>query len=71
MGWSSWAGVDSFYTETYDEGTLYIAVVDPHTKRLIWIGAAAGRILPHISLEKRVERVDTAVAHILAAFPPS
>lgn len=70
-GWYGWPGANAFYTESYDAGTLYIAVVDPQTKHMTWIGAAGARLLPHISLEKRVKRVDAAVHQILAPFPPA
>lgn len=68
--WYGWPGSEGFYTETYDEGALYIAVVDPRTKHLMWLGAAGARLLPHISFEQRVKRVDAAVKQILASFPP-
>lgn len=52
------------------EGTLYIAVIDPHTKHRIWVGAAQGRIVPTMSLERKAKRVDAATHAILADFPP-
>jgi hypothetical protein len=70
-GWGGWPGIEAVYTETYDEGTLYLAVIDGRTKRMIWIGAAGARLLPHISLERRVKRVDAAVHRILERFPPA
>jgi hypothetical protein len=42
----------------------------PAERRMIWIGAAEARLLPHISLKKRLSRVDAAVHRILADFPP-
>ena len=69
-GWWGWPGLESLYSESYDEGTLYLAVLDGQTKRMIWLGAASARILPHISLDRRVKRVDAAVHRILGEFPP-
>jgi uncharacterized protein DUF4136 len=69
-GWYGWPGIESLYTESYDEGTLYIAVLDGASKHMIWLGAADARLLPTISLERRVRRVDAAVDQILAKFPP-
>ena len=66
----SWYVQRHAHQETYDEGTLLIDVVDGATRTMIWRGAASTRLLPHISLERRVKRVDAAVAHILADFPP-
>lgn len=68
-GWWGWPTAE-VYTESYDEGTLYIAVVDGQTKRMVWVGAAEARLLPLISIEKRAKRVDDAVQQILARFPP-
>lgn len=66
--WGGWAGSESIY-ESYDAGALFLAMVDPATKRVIWIGAAQARLLPHISFEKRLERADAAVHHIVERFP--
>ena len=67
--WAGWPGEEGWYTDTYDVGTLYLAVADPRTKRMVWIGAAEARLLPHVSLEKRLKRVDAAVHRILVDFP--
>lgn len=69
-GWYGWPGIETLYTESYDAGTLYIAVLDAQSKHMIWLGAADARLLPHVSLERRVRRVDAAVEQILARFPP-
>ena len=66
--WGGWSGAYAVY-ESSDAGTLYLAALDAGTKRMIWVGAAHARLLPHISYEKRVKRVDAAVQKILAAFP--
>lgn len=68
--WVGWAGAEAIYTESYDTGALFLAVIDPRTKHMIWIGAAEARLLPHISIEKRFERVDAAIRRILQDFPP-
>lgn len=68
--WTGWPGAEGIYTESYDEGTLFLAVIQPRTKRMIWIGSAQARMLPHISLEKARKRVDAAVHKILENFPP-
>lgn len=66
--WTGWPGAEAVY-DAHDVGTLYLAVLDQGTKRMIWVGAARARLLPHISYEKRVKRVDAAVQKILASFP--
>jgi len=67
--WAGWPGEEGWYTESYDVGTLYVAAADPRTKRMVWVGAAEARLLPHVSLETRLKRVDAAVHRILVDFP--
>jgi len=67
--WGGWPEASHVY-HSYDAGTLYLAALDGPTKRMIWVGAAQARLLPHISYEKRVERVHAVVEKILASFPP-
>jgi hypothetical protein len=68
--WTGWAGAEGVYSESFDVGALYLAVVDPRTRHMIWVGAAEARLLPHVSLERRLKRVDTAVYRLLEYFPP-
>jgi hypothetical protein len=68
--WLAWPDTSAAYSQSYDEGTLYIAVIDPKTKRRIWVGAAQARLVPTMSLERKSKRVDQAVRAILAEFPP-
>lgn len=67
--WWGWSGSEGFYTETYDEGTLYVAVLDAGSKRMLWVGAAGARLLPTLSMEKTEKRVDDAVHQIMESFP--
>jgi hypothetical protein len=64
--WSRWdrAGVD-----TYDEGTLILDAIEVAPRELVWRGSASARLLPHISLEKRAERVEDVIEKILGEFP--
>ena len=68
--WTAWPDASAVYSQSYDEGTLYIAVIDPHTKRRIWVGAAQARLVPTMSLDRKAKRVDAATRSILASFPP-
>ena len=68
--WLAWPDASAVYSQSYDEGTLYIAAIDPHTKRRIWVGAAQARLVPTMSLERKAKRVDAAAQAILADFPP-
>jgi Domain of unknown function (DUF4136) len=66
----AWPDASAVYSQSYDEGTLYIAVIDPHTKRRIGVGAAQARLVPTMSLERKAKRIDAAAHAILADFPP-
>jgi uncharacterized protein DUF4136 len=66
--WYGWPGAQTVY-DNHDVGTLYLAALDRETKRMIWVGAAQARLLPHISYEKRATRVDAAVKKIMSSFP--
>ena len=66
-----WSGAQMLYEESYDDGALYLWVIDPPSRHVLWIGAASARLLPHISLERRAKRVDAVVHKLLARFPPS
>lgn len=67
--WWGWDGSDGFYSETYDEGTLYVAALDAETRRMLWVGAAGARLIPTMSMEKTEKRVDDAVHQIMETFP--
>lgn len=67
--WIGWPGWEGFSTEGYDEGALFIAALDPETRHLIWVGVAQARLLPHVSYERTLDRIDDAVEHILESFP--
>jgi hypothetical protein len=67
--WAGWEGSGAVYSESYDSGTLFIAMLDPHTRRMFWIGAAEARIQPQFSFERRIARVGDAVQAILKDFP--
>ena len=66
----AWPDASAVYSQSYDVGTLYIAIIDPRSKRMVWIGAAQARLVPTMSLDRKAKRVDAAVHAILAKFPP-
>jgi hypothetical protein len=73
-GWGGWwmmtPGWQAQYSDNYDEGTLYVAVLDPDSQRMFWLGTAQARLLPSMSFARTIERIDDAVAAILKSFPP-
>ena len=55
----------------YEAGTLILDVVDSRTNRVVWRGWAQDRFVGVIDNRDRLERmINTAVAHMLARFPP-
>ena len=55
---------------TYEQGTLYIDVVDAASDKLVWRGVSS-QALPDLSDPQRLtDHVNTTVAAILAQFPP-
>lgn len=68
--WVGWQGAETFYRESFDTGTLYIAVIDGRSRRLVWLGAAQARLLSNASLERKARRVDAVAHKILEEFPP-
>jgi len=68
--WMAWPDASAVYSDNYDVGRLYIAVIDPRSKRMIWVGVAQARLVPTTSLDRKAKRVDAAARSILADFPP-
>jgi hypothetical protein len=68
--WMAWPDASGFTSQTYDEGALYIAMIDPRSRRMIWVGVAEARLVPTMSLDRKAKRVDAAARSILAGFPP-
>ena len=66
----AWPDASAVYSESYDVGRLYIAVIDPSSKRMIWVGVAQARLVPTMSHDRKAKRVDAAARSILANFPP-
>ena len=62
-------GWEGAYTENFDQGSLFIAALDPQTKRMSWLGVARARLLPHISYARTLDRIADAVEKILESFP--
>jgi hypothetical protein len=67
--YTGWLGYED-RVESYREGTLTIDVVDAETMRMVWEGAAVGRVTEK-TLENAATATETAVRDILRGFPPS
>lgn len=64
--------VPVWYDETqvsqYTEGTLTVDLVDAARNRMVWTGAAIGRVVRQTPQERLAE-VDTAISSIFAQYP--
>jgi len=73
-GWGEWwlmtPGWEAEYSDDFDEGALHLAVLDPERQRAFWIGSAEARIVPSMSYERTIVRIDDAVAAMVKRFPP-
>lgn len=65
--------VPFWYDETqvskYTEGTLTVDLVDAAKNRLVWTGAAIGRVAPHKAPQERAADTDRAIVEIFQRFP--
>jgi len=68
--WLAWPDASALTSQSYDQGALYIAMIDPRSRRMIWVGVAEARLVPTMSLDRKTKRVDAAARSILASFPP-
>ncbi len=66
-GYGPGGGVD---VTQYEQGTLIIDFVDMKDNKLEWRGTGQGALDDNPSVEDRIANIDTAVAQILAQFPP-
>jgi len=65
--WGPGGGVD---VTQYEQGTLIIDLVDMKDNKLEWRGTGQGALNDNPSVEDRIAGIDTAVAQIMAQFPP-
>lgn len=74
VDWGSWWSVGPGWElesrDDYEEGSLFLAVLDPDRQRMYWLGIAQARIVPTMSYGRTIERIDEAVAEMLKRFPP-
>jgi len=69
-GYGYWGGVGGVDVTQYDQGTLLIDFIDMKDNQLEWRGSGQGALQDNPSVEDRMANIDSAVAQILAQFPP-
>ncbi|MFP2926922.1 DUF4136 domain-containing protein [Pyxidicoccus sp. 3LG] len=63
-------GAPSTYVREYEEGTIFLDIVDGKAKKLVWRGTAQAEVNENPSAASTKERVDEAVKEMLSRFPP-
>ena len=67
--WARWPAHGSARLDASEQGALFLGTIDPATRHMTWVGFAEARLLPDLSYEKTLVRIDDAVAAILKDFP--
>jgi hypothetical protein len=57
--------------DSYNEGTLFVDMIDAKKLQLVWQGRGVGTIAENISAEKREENIKYAVKMIFEKYPPA
>ena len=52
------------------QGTLFLAIIQPETRKLLWKGQVMAGVSTESSPEKRAQRVTKAIRTLLDNFPP-
>ncbi len=69
-GWGPYWGPTNTSVSTQIEGSLYVDILDPKSKTLIWQGIGTGVISNTSNMNKREKRIQDFVQSILSNFPP-
>jgi hypothetical protein len=51
-------------------GSLSVALLDPDSRRRLWVGFAQAEVVPSLSHEERRERIEEALERLFEEFPP-
>lgn len=62
---------DQTQVNQYREGTLTVDLVDGPRNRMVWTGAAIGRVVSRRTPQERLAEVDQAITSVFAEFPYS
>ena len=63
-------GVSPVNVRSYDEGVLFIDVLDSSTEELVWRGSLSQKVKYHKDPKKAQAGIDKTVRQILDEFPP-
>jgi hypothetical protein len=68
-GWNPYFWGGNTYISRYNEGTLYIDIIDAYKKEMIWQGEGEGVLTKNPN--KKEELIKEFVSKILAQYPPN
>ena len=70
-GYGGWyGGYRDIDVSQYTEGTVFVDIVDPESRNLVWRGTATAEVDDSASPDKQSERFAELAARIFANFPP-
>jgi len=56
--------------DSYEEGTLFVDMIDVAKNQLVWQGRGVGTLNPDVSAEKREANINYAIEQIFSRYPP-
>lgn len=56
--------------DSYEEGTLFVDMIDVAKNQLVWQGRGVGTLNPDVSAEKREANINYAIEQIFSKYPP-
>ena len=56
--------------DSYEEGTLFVDMIDASSNKLVWQGRGTDTLDPNASAEKRESKINYAIQQIFTRYPP-
>jgi len=70
MGRRGWGGTRDIDVTQYTEGTIFVDVVDPETRQLVWRGTATSAVDDSASPDKQKKQFAQIAERLFSKFPP-
>ncbi len=69
-GWGGGFSTTTINYDSYQEGTLFVDIIDASKLQLVWQGRGVGTLDPEASAKKRESNINNAVKMIFTKYPP-
>lgn len=56
--------------DSYEEGTLFVDIIDASNKLLVWQGRVTDTLEENVSVDKRESKISYAIKKIFSQYPP-